>query len=124
MKADYRLEVTAHDYSNPDGVTSNGYCCERTRYQPPHCYTHDTCDSIFTFCLRNLYTPHDGNPVNCPLGRFQTRDEFGENYIIFDASFIERPGIPNPLVFTGSIWPVSKMYAHRILHYGINRDEI
>lgn len=110
MRADYRLEVTAHVYSNPESVISTGYCCDRRYHRndrPPNCDDRERCDTGFTFCLRNLGTPHDGNPVRCPLGRYETIEEVGGDYITFSMPFIERPNVPNPLVFTGSVWPVS-----------------
>ena len=109
LMADYRLEVTAHAYSNPDGVTSTGYCCDyrySSRSRPPNCDRRDNCDTGFTFCLRSLGTQHDGSPVNCPLGRYETRQHVGEDYITFNQQYIESPSVPNPLVFTGAIWPV------------------
>ena len=107
VKADYRLEVTVHAYSNPEGVNSTGYCCDSENSRPPNCDRQDSCDTGFTFCLRNLGTQHDGNSINCPLGRRETRDSVGDDHINFDGrSYIENPGVPNPLVFTGAEWPV------------------
>lgn len=101
--ADYRLEVRAHTYSNPQGVDSDINCCES--FSSPPCPEND-CDTNFIFCLRNLGATRDSNPTNCPLGSFQTEDDFVENTFTFDSQFIERPNVPNPLVFTGASWPV------------------
>ena len=81
-------------------MDSGGYCCESYSW----CCCSSQCDNRFVFCLRPSGTSQDGNEGNCPLGRYTT-GEVGDDDFNFGSSSIAS-GVPNPLVFTGSVWPV------------------
>ena len=98
---DYVLEIRAHTYRNRYHRQSNGRCCDR-----PFC---GQCENYFRFCLRSTGTSHDDNAGNCPLGRYTT-GEVGDDDFSFGSTSIAS-GVPNPMTFTGSVWPVS-MHVH------------
>ena len=92
----------AHSYFNPEHRESNGNSCEEP------CVTDCECDNVFTFCLRLPGSPQNNNSSLCPLGSYRTGKYEDNDNITFDELFI--PGsIANPLMFTGEIWPVSKV---------------
>ena len=93
----------AHSYRNPGGRDSGGYCCES--YSTVLCGIIDQCDNRFVFCLRNFGTAEDGNEDNCPLGRYETPGAVGDDDFSFATPIAS--GVPNPMTFTGSVWPVS-----------------
>ena len=64
----------------------------------------DECDNKFKFCLRGSGSARDGNTENCPLGYYST-GEIGDNNFTFGSESIAR-GVPNPMTFTGTVWPV------------------
>ena len=97
-RATYTLEVRAHSYRNSDHEESDGGCCD------PIFWYCGQCDNMFIFCLRGLSTANDGNPGNCPLGRYSTGD-IGDDSFSFRTPIAS--GVPNPMTFTGSVWPVS-----------------
>ena len=94
-QATYTLEVRAHSYRNSDHGESDGGCCD---------FWCGQCDNMFVFCLRESSTADDGNPGNCPLGRYSTGD-IGDDSFSFSTPIAS--GVPNPMTFTGSVWPVS-----------------
>ena len=100
IQADYMLEVQAHTYRNSDSRESSGDCCDR------FFVCVGQCDNQFIFCLRESSTPNDGNPSNCPLGSYST-GEIGGDSFTFSSPIAS--GVPNPMTFTGSVWPVSKV---------------
>lgn len=104
----YRLEIRATSYSNPDHRDANGICCEiagRTSGCDPWYCGHCHCDNRFNFCLRRPGTSRDDNAGNCPLGSYST-GEIGDDSFNFGGSSIAS-GVPNPMPFSGSVWPVS-----------------
>ena len=101
-QADYVLEVRAHSYKNSGHGDGSGACCD------PFC---GICDNLFVFCLRESSTANDGNPNNCPLGRYNTMEYIEDDSFTFSSPIAS--GVPNPMIFTGSVWPVSHiMQAH------------
>lgn len=104
VKASYVLEIRAHTYQNNEHRGSNGNCCEST--STFGCSLAGNCDNIFIFCLRNFGTSRDDNPANCPLGSYNTVDDIGGDDITFSSPSIAN-GVPNPMTFSGSFWPVS-----------------
>ena len=94
------LDVMAHTYRNSGSRESSGDCCDRI------IFCVGQCDNQFIFCLRHSFTSNDGNPSNCPLGSFST-GEIGDDSFTFSSPIAA--GVPNPMTFTGSVWPVSKL---------------
>ena len=109
-QADYILEVRAHTYQNSRHRDSNNDCCDFCLF------CCGVCDNQFVFCLRGSSTPNDGDPNNCPLGRYIT-GEIGDDSFTFSTPNLAS-GVPNPMTFAGSVWPVSCNYYHPIL--GVN----
>lgn len=103
----YRLEIQAGSYRNDDHTDAAGICCEiagrRSNCDPWYC-PHCECDNRFQFCLRRSGTQRDDNAGNCPLGSYST-GEIGDDSFNFGNPTLAR-GVPNPMVFTGSVWPV------------------
>ena len=99
VQADYILEVRAFTYQNNRNRDSNGDCCDFG------VFSCGGCDNQFVFCLRDSLTPDDSNPNNCPLGRYET-GEIGDDSFTFSTPNLAS-GVPNPMTFTGSVWPVS-----------------
>ena len=108
-RCDYTLEVRAVEYDNNDHKLANGRCCEREnrsdRCTPWWCYWCE-CDMSFKFCMRPPATAHDDNPGNCDLGRYAT-GEVSTDDDRFTFSTPIASGVPNPMTFSGSVWPVS-----------------
>lgn len=100
--ADYTLEVRAFTYRNSRNRDSNGDCCDIGFF------SCGGCDNQFVFCLRGSSTPNDGNPNNCPLGRYRTGD-IGDDSFTFSTPNLAS-GVPNPMTFSGSVWPVSVLH--------------
>lgn len=94
------LEVRAHSYENIGDSghgDSSGGCCD------PGC---GVCDNLFVFCLQELSTANDGDPINvCPLGRYNTVSSIEDDSFTFSSPIAS--GVPNPMTFNGSVWPVS-----------------
>lgn len=101
------FEVRAHSYRNSEHKESAGYCCESydTSGCDPWWCLHCQCDNYFKFCLRNTGTTRDDNAGNCPLGSYTTA-VVGDDDFSFGSTRISN-GVPNPMMFTGSVWPVS-----------------
>ena len=97
------LEVRAVSYRNSGGRGSNGFCCDALFDTSCDSLPGYPCDNEFVFCLRNIGTAEDGTTANCPLGRYST-DVIGGDDFSF-ATPIDS-GVPNPMTFTGNIWPV------------------
>ena len=100
IQADYVLDVRAHTYQNSRHRDRNDDCCDIGFFSCGHC------DNQFVFCLRGSSTSNDGNPNNCPLGRYST-GEIGDDSFTFSSPIVN--GVPNPMTFSGSVWPVSKV---------------
>ena len=102
------LEVRALSYRNTGGKKSSGFCCGAV---------FDTdCDSVpgghpchngFVFCLRCIDAAEDENCATCPLAieRYATAGAVGDDDFSFATPLDS--GVPNPMAFTGNIWPVS-----------------
>ena len=97
IEADYVLEVRAHTYQNSRNRDSSGSPCD---------VVFSECENQFVFCLRESSTSNDGNPNNCPLGRYST-GEIGGDSFTFSSPIAN--GVPNPMTFNGNEWPVSKL---------------
>ena len=95
--------MKAHIYQNSRNRDSNGECCDIGFF------TCDECDNQFVFCLRESSTSNDGNPDNCPLGRYST-EKIGGDSFTFGSPIAN--GVPNPMTFNGTEWPVSKVCVH------------
>ena len=113
----YTLQVRAHTYRNTYHLNSLAECCEiygRTQncLQSSWCTTTTCkCDNRFNFCLRNYGTSQDDDASNCPLGSKRTGLVYSDNdYFNFSSSM---GGVPNPMSFTGSSWPVSISHVPR-----------
>lgn len=107
----YRLDIRARNYRNNRHKDAAGYCCEiyrRSSCDPWWC-GYCECDNKFTFCLRAASTSRDGNSGNCPLGSHVT-GEIGDDSFNFGSTRIAS-GVPNPMTFQGSVWPVSSYIA-------------
>ena len=103
VDAMYTFEVKVLSYQNPTSQrASNGRCCDNSRNS--NCFNQR--DNRFLFCLRNAGQSKDDTTENCPLGmnEFVTADD--SDKIMFITPFIDQD-TPNPLVFNGSVWPVS-----------------
>ena len=102
-RADYRLEVTAHSYSNPGGRCADfgGQCCDND--QQNTC-TDNAPDPYFIFCL-GLEGETGSNSSQCPLGRIESTVELDTVFFSFVAGSSALFGLPNPLPFnvTGSL---------------------
>lgn len=107
----YQLEVRAVSYSNPHHRAASGRCCERFGYTmncaPGHCGYCD-CDNRFFFCLRGPEADRGSNIGNCPLGSYST-GEIEMDVFDFDGSSLGN-GVSNPMLFQGSVWPVSELH--------------
>ena len=97
-QADYILEIRAYTYQNSRHRDSNNDCCDFCLF------CCGDCDNQFVFCLRGSSTSNDGDPNNCPLGRYST-GEIGDDSFIFSTPNLAS-GVPNPMTFAGSVWPV------------------
>ena len=100
-EASFSLSIRAHSYSNPHHRLADGSGCD------VNIFTTNECDSRFTFCLRRHGTNRNGNANNCPLGSYST-GKIGDDAFTFGSSSIAS-GVPNPMIFRGSIWEVSKI---------------
>ena len=100
-RADYRLEVTVHSYSNPGGKCARfgGKCCEN--------FNEDTCedntaDPYFIFCLGTV-GESGSNTSQCQLGRKESNMEFNNIVsLTFTTGSSALFGLPNPLPFVVS----------------------
>ena len=110
----YVLEIRAHRYENNDHRLANGRCCDN-ELASSSCLSFPTsllcgsfceCDLRFFFCLREAGTFRDDNTGNCPLGAYRT-GEVSTDEDTFDFSSPIDDGVPNPMTFTGDVWPVS-----------------
>ena len=113
IQADYVLEVRAHTYQNSGSRDRNGDCCD------PVLFSCGQCDNQFIFCLRRSSVSNDGNPNNCPLGRYST-GEIGDDDFTFSSPIAS--GVPNPMTFNGSVWPVSWYHTIIIILFIIVHD--
>ena len=59
--------------------------------------------SLSSACENHLATSN-GNSNYCPLGRYST-GEIGDDSFTFRIPIAS--GVPNPMTFTGSVWPIS-----------------
>ena len=111
MEADYRLEILLSSYNNPThqcaecGPGGSLGCCEGDRNGA--CSENARCNNMFIFCLRPLETSNLDFTF-CPLGENSTRRISRGDNIEFGLGEQIVSGLPNPLVFTGDRWPVSR----------------
>ena len=108
VEAMYTFEVWVLSYQNPTSQRADGRCCDGMGNNK----RNNQCDNIFTFCLRNSGHPRDDNtvPENCPLGMYNTGQFEDQDIITFSTPSIDQEAdVPNPLVFTGAVWPVSHL---------------
>lgn len=107
VTSDYLLEIRAHNYRNSLHRDSAGTCCEiiATSNCDPWWCSGCECDNQFHFCLREANSPQDGNGGYCPLGSYST-GTVGDDSFNFGSTSIAS-GVPNPMTFHGSVWPVS-----------------
>jgi hypothetical protein len=107
-EADYTLEVQAVSYSNPRHRVAGGRCCDRFDFNNcgdiNFCH-YCSCDNVFFFCLRRPGTDRDGETGNCPLGSYSLTEPMTDSFY-FNTSILGN-GVPNPMLFQGSVWPVS-----------------
>lgn len=103
--AGYVFEAMVHSYSNPHS---------QARFLPCDlfCFFGSVCqcDNQFTFCLRNENGSRSTNVDFCSLGDAQ-QTQFFDNSDNMNFEMLDTLGnsVPNPLFFTGDIWPVSKI---------------
>jgi len=111
----YTFEVQVLSYKNPTSQRvdrTRSRCCDGMG--DTNC--NNQCDNIFVFCLRNSVHSQSDITENCPLGLNKTNQFENSDTIVFSPPFIdEEAGVPNPLVFTGDVWPVSYL-CHYYLH--------
>ena len=97
----YTFEVRVLSYQNPTSQrVPNGQCCDNRRSN--NC--RNPCDNTFLFCLRNVGQSKDDRTENCPLDMYKFASADNRDNI---TPFMTPFNIPNPLVFNGSVWPVS-----------------
>ena len=99
-RADYRLEIMAHSYSNPGGRCADfgGKCCDNGR--ETWCTKPVRPDPFFIFCLGQIGRT-GSNLSQCPLGRKVSNTESnGTNFFTFAAGSSASFGLPIPLPFT------------------------
>ena len=101
VDAMYTFEVKVLSYQNPTSQQANGQCCDNRRRN--NC---NPCDNRLLFCLRNAGQSKDDTTENCPLGMYEFVTANNRDNIMFTTSSIDQD-TPNPLVFNGSVWPVS-----------------
>ena len=104
--ANYVLEIWAHTYQNSRSRDSNDDCCDAL------IVCVGECDNQFIFCLRGTSTANDGNTNNCPLGSYCT-GEIGDDSFTFSTPISN--GVPNPMIFSGNIWPVRRFIKCQML---------
>ena len=77
-----------------------------------------SCDNRFKFCADSSSSMSSDS--ECSWGSYQTV-KLGSNDITFDTPIDSSRGIPNPMKFTGSRWPVSgNIYLHAVIHESVN----
>lgn len=119
MEADYRLEIRLFRYNNPThqcaecGPGGSPGCCDGDRDgdRDGSCSEDARCNNMFIFCLRPLETSNL-NFTFCPLGENSTRLISSGDNLEFGLGQQTVSGLPNPLVFTGDRWPVSRSLIH------------
>ena len=102
VKADYTLEIMLHAYQNPlhlalDQAFFRHGCCEGDRTLP--CLP---CDNSFQFCLQR--EPLD---EGCDLGFYESDLVAQNNDDLMFSPGDDIGGLTNPLLFSGTTWPVS-----------------
>ena len=99
----YTFEARLHLYSNPEWKNGNGDPCD-TLCVGDFC----KCDNQFTFCLRPLSSSQDTDAEHCTLGASKTTSVFrNSDGKSFDNVVDLGNGVPNPVLYTGNVWPVS-----------------
>ena len=98
----YTFEVRAHTYSNRYHYDYRGRCCDHW-WRRRNC--RKPCDNRFNFCLRSYGASRNNNANDCPLGARRTAKVYeNDDYFNFPSPM---GGVPNPMSFSGSSWPVS-----------------
>ena len=114
-KGDYRLEVFVNHYENPQRRTSTGQCCDSSSDSTSSRVTEcgNECDNQFLFCVRPYaYAQQLSGDLSldsweCPLGRISTAVALSSDDISFVMGEENYAPFQNPLVFNGTVWPVS-----------------
>ena len=101
LQADYVLEIRAHSYQNSDHLERSGACCDYALFSCGYC------DNQFVFCLRGSSTSN-GNSNGCPLGSYSTQGYIEDDSFTFGSPAFN--GVPNPMIFHGNVWPVSRLW--------------
>lgn len=91
--------MRALSYRNRSHRKRNGNCCDWISLFGD-CL--DDCDNVFTFCLRNSGTRRDDDATNCPLRRYTIGTVIDDDSINFSDWF----GVPDYILFWGTVWPV------------------
>lgn len=108
VDAEYQFKAGIHHYNNSRHLARqfrfNGDCCDAC---------DNPCDNRFVFCLREFEAPLRYTVLeerHCPLGRYSTDviapDNDNMEFVLGQNLYDE---VPNPLVFSGSQWMVSKL---------------
>ena len=119
-EASYKFELHIQSFLNPNhehiiyeevcGLSGwnwvcsnvwNDYCCES--FFTSGCSSQ--CDNYFEFCLRNLEDVGNDNIDYCPLGSHGPSNHISNSDDVTFGNDIG--GVPNPMPFVGTIWPVS-----------------
>ena len=102
--ATYTFEAELHLYSNTESELSNGDPCD-TICIGDFC----KCDNQFTFCLRPFSSGSENTDIDdCTLGGSKTTMVFqNSDGSSFDEVSDLGNGVPNPVEYAGSSWPVS-----------------
>ena len=114
MRSDFVLEVHVRSYNNPthgakSPIEGEVVCCDDENALPPNC--RHPCDNRFIFCLRE-FGRNDSNlsSQSCPYGRNATDHYNNNDNLTFTIGEDFPGGVPNPVVFSGTNWPVSMTY--------------
>ena len=116
MKSDFILEVPVHAYSNPTHAAApmgdEVVCCDDgDDVSPLDC--SNPCDNRFIFCLREFgRTDIDLRTQSCLYGRERTEQYNNNDSLTFTVGEDFPGGVSNPLVFSGTSWPVSLLNCH------------
>lgn len=98
----YRLQVTLHSFSNPEGMCANNYCGPQFCCEGSAC--PNSCEYYFSLCLRPAGTPvsiarkqHKGDcETTLTVPSRLTQGSANFTHSVF--------GTPNPIVLSGMQW--------------------
>ena len=99
-KADYRLEIAAHSYKNPESrcAGSSGKCCDDKNRHWCNGTSSNLPDPYFIFCLGPMGET-GFHQLRCPLGKIVTRVKNDTVSFTFNNGSRALFGLPNPLSF-------------------------